>query len=101
MDDLVIKAQWHSPDSAWAAVLVRDDVDWYLNGALVGMGPTAADAVAELTGLARHLVIEGCNFLCRHLPMADREWLAALLDPAGTDIEMRDALAAARGVTRR
>lgn len=79
--DIDIKIQWHSPDQMFAAVLVRDGKEWYLDGALVGMGSMPDKAVAELLELARYLVIEGENFLTDGpLSLEDRIWLFKVLD---------------------
>lgn len=99
--DLVVRIQWHSPDLAFAAGLVRDGEPWILDGALVGMGWTPGEAVSELVGAARYLVIHGKNYMTREpLSLADREWLFSLLDndPDQED-EMYAAIAAARRPT--
>jgi hypothetical protein len=81
MPDIDIKLQWHSPDRAWVAVFVRDGLEWYLDGALVGMASTPPQAVAELLAMAQHLVVNGENFLTSGpLSLADRIWLFKLLD---------------------
>lgn len=97
--ELTIKAQWSDPDMAWAAALTRDGADYDLNGALVGMAGDLPGAVEELHGLARHLVIEGGNYLCKHLPLPDRLWLADAIDPRNQDTGMRVALNAAVNAT--
>lgn len=85
--------QWHSPDSCFAAVLVRDGKPWYLNGSAVGMGSTRGEAVDDLCGILQYLVIHGANFLTENpLPLHDRKWLFALLDPGSQDDEMYRAL---------
>jgi hypothetical protein len=103
--ELDIRVQWHSPDGAFAAVLLRDGEPWFLDGACVGMGRTRGDAVNELAGIARYLVVHGENFLTDGpLSLADREWLFRVTadGPDGRDpsaagrAEMRAALAAAR-----
>jgi hypothetical protein len=93
----VIEVQWHGPDQAFAAGLLREGQPWILNGALVGMGGTQASAVEDLVGIARYLVIHGENFLTdAPLPLADREWLCSLIGPHDPGLEMHDALRAAR-----
>lgn len=83
----VVKVEWHSPDAAFAAVFLRDGKPWFLNGALVGMGSTRATAIDDLCGIARHLVIEGSNFLTEgELLLADREWLFRVLAPADDEM---------------
>lgn len=97
--DLVVRIQWHAPDFQFAAGLVRDGKPWILDGALVGMGYTPGQAVTELVGAARHLVIHGQNYLHPEpLPLADREWLFSLLD---TDPDPGDPMYAAIAVARR
>ena len=98
-----LRIQWHSPDQAHAAIFLRDGEEWYLDGALVGMGSTPDLAVEDLLGIAKHLVIHGQNALLASwrdkgglLPLADREWLFDLLDPGSDDDEMYAALRAAR-----
>lgn len=93
-----VQVEWHSPDRVHAAALVRDGQPWLLGGALVGMGTTPGKAVDELAGVARYLVIHGQNYLTTEpLPLADREWLFALLAAAGLerDDEMHAAIRAA------
>lgn len=88
--------QWHEPDNAYAAVFLRDGKPWFLSGALVGMGSAQGDAVNELAGIARHLVIEGTNFLLNGtLPVADRLWLAQVIGPG--DLDLRHAVAEMKG----
>ena len=88
-----VRVQWHQPDQHFAAVLMRDGQEWYLNGALVGMGSTRGEAVEDLVGIAAYLVVHGINFLMAvKLPVADRLWLFELLDgrpmpPVGDDEE--------------
>jgi hypothetical protein len=81
MTDIDVKLQWHSPESCWAAVLMRDGEPWYLNGALVGFASQAGDAVTDLLRSATHLVEFGENFLTdRQVSLEDRVWLFKLLD---------------------
>lgn len=92
MTDLDIKIQWHTPDLMWAAVLMRDGKEWYLDGALVGIGDTPDRAVADLLGVMEHLIREGENFLTDgQISRDDREWLFRLLDRGndGTGIQER------------
>jgi hypothetical protein len=101
MSAITVQVDWHSPDQAFTAVLIRDGQPWFLGGALVGMGITPGKAVDNLAGAARHLVIHGQNYLTRGpLSLADREWLYALLDPGlEQDDEMHTAIRAARPLT--
>jgi hypothetical protein len=93
-----IRLEYHSPDRVWAAVLLRSGQPWFLDGALVGMGADPAKAVADLTGIARYLVIHGKNALTEELSVGDREWLFSLLGQgAPGDYEMREAMRTARG----
>lgn len=79
--DIDIKIQWHTSDTAWVAVFMRDGEPWYLDGALVGMGFTIDEAVAELIGIAHGLVVTGENFLTESvITLEDRTWLFKLLD---------------------
>lgn len=90
MPDINVRLQYHTPDRAWAAVFVRNDREWYMDGALVGMAATPPQAVAELLALAQHLVIHGENFLTEgQIPLTDRIWLFKLLDCTG---EMNDEM---------
>lgn len=87
-DSLDFRIQYHSPDQAWAAVLLRDGEPWFLDGGLVGMGAEPADAIRDLTGIAIHLIVYGENFLTAGLiSKLDLQWLrqifAPLGDPAG------------------
>jgi hypothetical protein len=92
----VIEVQWHSPGNAFAAGFIRDSEPWILDGALVGMGPSPGDAVTDLLGIARHLVIKGGNFLTGGpIPLADRKWLFSLLSEGESGDEMYLALRAA------
>jgi hypothetical protein len=89
--DFTVKVEWHSPDAMFAAAFLRGGKAWTLDGALVGMGTTRAAAVEDLCGIARHLVIEGSNFLTEGtLLLNDRAWLFKVLAPA--DDEMRAAM---------
>lgn len=90
--DINIHIQYHSPDQAFAAVFVRDGEPWYLDGALVGMDSTPAEAVQSLLDIAEYLVVHGENFLVEHgenflvdvtLPLGDRKWLFSLFDHWG------------------
>lgn len=96
--DFVVKVEWHSPASMFAAAFLRDGEPWTLDGALVGMGPTREAAITDLTGIALHLVIHGGNFLTGDatLPLATREWLFRVLDQGPSDDEMFAAMRAAR-----
>jgi hypothetical protein len=79
--DIDVRFQYHSPDQAWAAIFLRDGAEWFLNGALVGMGSTLDEALTDLMGIAQHLVVHGENFLTEgQIPPGDREWLFHLLD---------------------
>jgi hypothetical protein len=84
-----LRIEWHSPDQHWVAVFLRDGEPWFLNGAMVGFGVEPGDAVADLMGIARHLVIHGENFLTdAPLGLDDRKWLFSkieLADRAYTD----------------
>lgn len=92
----IVEIQWHQPDQAYAAVLLRDGQPWYLGGALVGMGTTPGAAVQSLTDLARFLVIHGINYLTvEPLPLADREWLYGLFGTGPGNHEIWQALRAA------
>ena len=80
MTAFIVQVEWSHDDQAFAAALVRDGEPWYLDGALVGMGTTREQAVTDLTGIARHLVITGANYLTSGpLPVPDRRWLLAVL----------------------
>jgi hypothetical protein len=85
MPDIDIKIQYHSPDQAFAAVFIRNGEPWYLDGALVGMASTPAQAVADLLDIAQHLVLQGENFLTQGavISLEDRKWLFSLLDGWG------------------
>lgn len=86
--EMDLRVEWSGDDSAWAAVLIRDGEPWYLDGALVGMESTPAGAVTDLLGIARHLVMEGSNFLMRDKPplsAEDRRWLFTLTDVGVSD----------------
>jgi hypothetical protein len=90
---LLIEIQWHAPDLMYAAALWRDGEPWFLDGALVGMAASRVGAVDELIAAARHLVIEGENYLTEgQIPLADRQWLFRLLDPGDTTDDMYAAL---------
>ena len=95
-NEINVQIQWHSPDQAHFAVLMRDGVPWYLDGALTGSGETPGAAVDQLIGEAIHLVIFGENFLCAApLSLADRIWLFKLLDtriPFDKNEEMYSAI---------
>ena len=96
---LVVEIQYHSPDQAFCAGLLRDGEPWILDGALTGMHTTSAGAVENLIDTARYLVIHGENgWTETPLSLADREWLFSLLDiPAlDPDGEMYAAIQAAR-----
>lgn len=81
MTDIDIKIQWHSPDSMWAAVFMRDGEPWYLDGVLVGMGSTPDAAVEDLLHIADHLILFGENFLSNGQISHDaRRWLFSLMD---------------------
>lgn len=88
-NNLDIRIQWHPPDSCFAAVFLRDGEEWYLTGALVGMGDTRGEAVDHLIEQARHLVLNGTNFLLT-TPMSveNRTWLFDKLDYGESDDEM-------------
>lgn len=98
---ITVEIQFHAPDQVFYAGFLRDGEPWILKGALLGTGSTPGQAVAELIGAARHLVINGENYMTGGpLPLADREWLFAMLDiPAGgidPTLEMYPAIHAAR-----
>ena len=79
--DIDVKIQWHQPDEVFAAVFVRDGEPWFLDGALVGLHVAPGGAVSELIGIAKHLVIEGENFLSDGpIAIEYRVWLFRLLD---------------------
>jgi hypothetical protein len=81
MPNIDIRIQWHSPDQVYAAVLVRDGQEWYLDGALVGMASAPWDAVHALMEQAQVLVLQGENFLTDGpISLEDRIWLFKLLD---------------------
>ena len=76
------RIQWHAPDGAFAAVLIRDGSPWFLDGALVGMGSTRSEAIQDLERLAWFLIVNGSNGLMdAPLEPADRSWLLDLLEP--------------------
>lgn len=101
MPEMDLQLQWHSPDQAWFAVLVRDGEPWYLEGALVGQGTHQGEAVMDLIGQVRHLIIHGGNFLTSaiyvdgKIPLEDRIWLFKLLDVGGLGDEVYQAIRAA------
>lgn len=99
MPDIDVKIQWHSPDSVFAAVLVRDGEPWYLNGALVGMSGDPGDAVAELIEQAIHMVTTGESFLIEgQIEPEDRIWLFKLMDQGSlSNEEMYAAIRQANG----
>jgi hypothetical protein len=79
-----IRIQYHSPDQAWAAVLLRDGEPWFLDGALVGMGVEPSSAVQDLIGIVIHLIVYGENFLTAGLlTNLDRQWLQQAFAPLG------------------
>lgn len=94
-----VRFEWSMDDQAYAVAFLRDGKPWYLDGALVGMGPSRADALTDLCGIARNLVMEGTNYLMggRVLTMADRHWLFRLLDTGDSDDKMYRALRDAGG----
>lgn len=86
--ELDLRVEWSGDNGCWAAVFVRDGKPWYLDGALVGMEATPAKALEELLALARHLVVEGSNFLRQDRPplsAKDRRWLFDLTDVGVSD----------------
>lgn len=90
-----IRIQWHSPDSVFCAVFVRDGQEWFLNGALTGMESQPGDAVQQLIEEAQHLVIHGENALTDGLiPLEDRIWLFKLLDQ-GSEFKINEQMYAA------
>jgi hypothetical protein len=92
-----VEIQWHSPDAVWAAAFIRDGKAWYLDGALVGMSAVREGAVTDLIAAARHLVINGENYLTGGpILLADRDWLFEVLDQGPSDDEMYAAIRAAR-----
>lgn len=92
-----VQVEWSSADMAYAASLTRGRLPWHLDGALVGMGRTPGDAVTELAGIARYLVIHGENFLAGQIPLADREWLYSQIRwGTAPDDEMHAAIQTAR-----
>jgi len=92
-DGMNVNLSWHMPDQCFAAVFVRDGEPWYLDGACVGMGSTRGEAVEDLIGIAEHLVVHGHNFLVPDgIPIADRRWIFAILDPGSRDDAMYSAL---------
>jgi len=100
-----VRIEWHQPDYVYCAVLLRDGEPWFLDGALVGFGNTPAQAVDDLTRLARHLVVEGENFLTeRPLTIEDRRWIWGQIDLPQHDDEcwraLREAEAAKLRVVR-
>jgi hypothetical protein len=99
MPDIDVKLQWHSPDSVFAAVLVRDGEPWYLDGALVGLSGDPGDAVAELIEQAIHMVTTGESFLTDgEIELGDRIWLFKLMDQGSlANDEMYAAIRAANG----
>ena len=103
MTDIDIKIQWHSPESCFAAVLVRDGEPWYLNGALVGMSSTPSDAAKELLEQAGFLVENGENFLMAgaEISLEDRLWLFKLLDMGGDTDAIQRRYEAMRAVVGR
>jgi hypothetical protein len=75
----MVEIQWHQPDAAYAAGLVRRSEPWILGGALVGMGSTPAEAVTDLIGMAAYLLTHGSNALMvSPLTPVDLAWLASL-----------------------
>lgn len=95
--EFTVQFQWHAPDAMFAAGILRDGQPWILNGALVGMGATREQALGDLVGTARQLVVEGQNFLTSApLTLADREWLFAVLEPGERNDAMYRALREAR-----
>lgn len=94
-NNLDLRIQWHSPDSMFAAVFLRDGAEWYLEGSLVGMGSTPDEAVADLLEVAEYLVINGANFLSEAtVSIEDRTWLFEKLDFGTDNDEMYKALRA-------
>lgn len=94
-NNLDIRIQWHSTDSVWAAVFLRDGEPWFLEGALVGMGSTRGEAVTDLCEIAKYLVTHGANFLSEYMvSVEDRVWLFDKLDFGDTDDEMYKAIRA-------
>lgn len=86
--EMDLRMEWSGDDGCWAAVLIRDGKPWWLDGALVGMGSTPPKALEELLGVARHLVVEGSNFLRQDKPplsAKDRRWLFDLTDVGVSD----------------
>jgi hypothetical protein len=89
--DLDVRIQWHQPNAMFVAVLLRNGVPWYLDGALVGMGTTRDRAVEDLYEVANYLVIEGENAMTMGpISREDREWLFKLLDK-GNDVHIMQA----------
>ena len=60
-EKFTVEIEWSTGDQAFACALQRDGKPWLLNGALVGMGTTLGQAVTELAGAIRYLVIHGDN----------------------------------------
>jgi hypothetical protein len=86
--EMDLRVEWSGDDGAWAAVFIRDGQPWWLDGALMGMAATPPKALEELLGVARHLVVEGSNFLMQDKPplsAADRRWLFNLTDVGVSD----------------
>ena len=97
-EDLNIRCQWHSPDRLWAAVFVRDGEEWYLEGALVGMGKDPAEAVEDLWFHAEEFVFDGYNPLHpEKIPVEDRIWLFKFYDYRGASDHMYAAIREANG----
>ena len=85
--EMDLHVDWSGNDGAYAAVFIRDGQPWWLDGALVGMDTTPGGAVTQLLALARHLVMEGSNYLMegRVLSAKDRRWLFDLTDVGVSD----------------
>lgn len=86
--EMDLRVEWSGDDSAWAAVFIRNGEPWFLDGTLMGMESTPAKAVEDLLGVARHLVVEGSNFLMQDKPplsAKDRRWLFNLTDVGVSD----------------
>lgn len=92
-NNLDVRIQYHSPDSVWAAVFLRNGEPWFLDGAMVGMGSTRGEAVDDLVEIAKYLVVNGENFLTEAvMSVEDRTWLFDKLDFADFDDEMYKAI---------
>lgn len=84
--DLDVRIQWHQPDASFVAVLLRNGVPWYLDGALVGYGSTRDQAVEDLVEIVNYLILNGENALTQGaISMEDRTWLFKLMDK-GNDV---------------